>query len=343
VVSAEVPGFAKVVISPIDLEPGRTTTQNISLVPSSAMTEMITVVGRGDIVDAASTKTATVFTGKRSEGLPVLGRTYQDLLTLAPGVVDADGDPNVGGVPAGVAGAVSSGPVVGTFGQNLSLESIAQIEIVTSGSSVEFSQAQGGFVSIVSSEPADAADPEEVEQLEAELTDSRDGRLIEPALRVLADLALDRRLSRAEGVPAVVGLLATQDARSRLGTSLVEHALATWALAEAASAYPEVPWLARATEAAAAELRAAAYEGDEWPAVRGAAVDSLTSALARLALRSAGAPSRDPEPSDLRAIDSGLRELAGGKLGRLLTRLLAGLRDGSLRPEELGACPAGRL
>jgi outer membrane receptor protein involved in Fe transport len=156
VVTAELPGFAKIVQSPVNLDPGKATTVSLSLVPSTDMTEKITVTGKGDIVDVASTKTATVFNSEFIEGLPILGRTYQDILTLAPGVTDTDGDgnPNVNGARATdfqtrVDGANTTDPVSGTFGSNLNLESIAEIEIITTGASAEFSQAQGGFANVI--------------------------------------------------------------------------------------------------------------------------------------------------------------------------------------------------
>jgi len=156
VLVAELPGFAKIEVSPLRLAPGATTTQHISLVPSAAMTEAITVTGKGDIVDVASTKSATVFHSEFIDGLPILGRTYQDILTLAPGVTDtdADGNPNASGARETafqtlVDGANATDPVTGTFGQNLNLESISEIEIITTGASAEFGQAQGGFANII--------------------------------------------------------------------------------------------------------------------------------------------------------------------------------------------------
>jgi outer membrane receptor protein involved in Fe transport len=156
VLTADLPGFAKVEVSPIDLDPGKTTTQNITLVPSTETTEKVTIVAKGDIVDVASTKTATVFNSEFIEGLPIIGRSYQDILTLAPGVTDVDGDgnPNVNGARSTdfqtrVDGVNTTDPASGTFGQNMNLESIAEIEVITTGASAEFSQAQGGFANII--------------------------------------------------------------------------------------------------------------------------------------------------------------------------------------------------
>ena len=153
---AAIPGYARVEVSPLDLDPGRTTTQDISLIPATQATERILVEGHGDLVDLATTRTATVFNSEFIEGLPLLGRSYQDLLTLAPGVTDVDGDgnPNVNGardvdLQTRVDGANVTDPFTGTFGQNLNLEAIAEMEVITTGASAEFSQAQGGWANIV--------------------------------------------------------------------------------------------------------------------------------------------------------------------------------------------------
>ncbi|HET9480348.1 MAG TPA: carboxypeptidase-like regulatory domain-containing protein, partial [Candidatus Polarisedimenticolia bacterium] len=97
--TATVPGFATVIAGPIDLDPGRTTVQNITLRSSADSEETIRVEARGEIIDTSSTKTTTTFTAEFIEGLPLLGRRFNDILTLAPGVTDTDGDgnPNVRG------------------------------------------------------------------------------------------------------------------------------------------------------------------------------------------------------------------------------------------------------
>jgi outer membrane receptor protein involved in Fe transport len=155
-VVAEIVGFARVEVGPVDLDPGKTTTVNISLVPASETSEKVVVVGQGDIVDLASTKTSTVFNSEFIEGLPILGRNYQSVLTLAPGVTDTDGDgnPNINGardteLQTLLDGANTTDPFSGTFGQNLNIESISEIEVITTGFPAEYSGAQGGFANIV--------------------------------------------------------------------------------------------------------------------------------------------------------------------------------------------------
>jgi len=156
-VIAQLPGFARVEVSPVNLDPGKTTSVDLTLIPASETTQVVTVIARGQVVvDVASTKTATVFDSEFIEGLPLLGRNYQDILTLAPGVTDVDGDgnPNVNGardvdMQTRLDGANVTDPFTGTYGQNLNLESIGEIEMITTGASAEFGQAQGGFANVV--------------------------------------------------------------------------------------------------------------------------------------------------------------------------------------------------
>ncbi|MEE9293098.1 MAG: TonB-dependent receptor, partial [Acidobacteriota bacterium] len=98
----------------------------------------------------------TVISSEFIDSLPILGRDYQDLLTLAPGVTDVDGDgnPNIHGardtdVVTLVDGVSTTDPLTGQIGAQLNIESIQEIEIITSGATAEFSRAQGGFANII--------------------------------------------------------------------------------------------------------------------------------------------------------------------------------------------------
>jgi hypothetical protein len=66
----------------------------------------------------------TTFSSEFIDSLPILGRNYQDVLTLAPGVSDTDGDgqPNIHGA--------------------------RDTDVKTTGASAEFSRGQGGFVNV---------------------------------------------------------------------------------------------------------------------------------------------------------------------------------------------------
>ena len=150
------PSFAPLELGPIDLDPGKTTVQNVTLRSSEELTTNVEVVAHGNIVDTESTKTASSFNTEFIEGLPIIGHNFQDILTLTPGVTDTDGDgnPNVQGARATglqirLDGGNITDPVSGTFGQNLNLDAVEEIEVITSGASAEFGRADGGFANII--------------------------------------------------------------------------------------------------------------------------------------------------------------------------------------------------
>jgi len=133
----------------------------------------VRVEGKEDVVQTESTQCATTISSEFISGLPVLGTDYQDVLTLAPGVTDIPASPpspNIHGardtVVTGVDGvnsedgaeAVSSG----SFEDNLTMESIEAIEVVTAGASAGFSAAQGGFVTIASGRASTQAGTEDL-------------------------------------------------------------------------------------------------------------------------------------------------------------------------------------
>lgn len=140
----------------VEVAAGKVFTTTITLRPSSEMKETVKVVARGEVVNTDTTTTATTFTSEFIDSLPILGRDYQDVLTLAPGVTDVDGDgnPTIHGsrdvdVVTLVDGVSTNDPLTGKRGQELNLNSIQEIEVKTAGASAEYGRAQGGFVNIV--------------------------------------------------------------------------------------------------------------------------------------------------------------------------------------------------
>ncbi len=150
------PGLATVEMSDVDVAPGSVSNVSFTLVPESAVQERVRVVYRHDAVDPEDTTTQTRFDAEFIDALPLLGRNYQDVLALAPGVsdIDGDGNPNIHGardtdVVTLVDGVSTVDPLTGRVGQQLDIDSIQEIEVKTSGASAEFGRAQGGFVNIV--------------------------------------------------------------------------------------------------------------------------------------------------------------------------------------------------
>ncbi len=200
-ISVDYPGFAPMEMGPLDLDPGKTTVADLTLRSDAETTETIIIESRGNVVDTESTKTSTSYNAEFIEGLPIIGHNYQDILTLAPGVTDTDGDgnPNVHGArDTGLQYRLDGGnitdPVSGTFGQNLNADIIEEVEIITSGASAEFGRADGGFSNIITKSGGndfegkvsffwqgkylngDGADNNDVNQFETDFPDFRDIR-----------------------------------------------------------------------------------------------------------------------------------------------------------------------
>jgi outer membrane receptor protein involved in Fe transport len=139
----------------VDITAGRTLTQTVTLRPSSEMQEKVKVTAAGDVVNTETTTTSTTFNSEFIEALPILGRDYQDVLTLAPGVSDEDNDGNPtihGSRPTDVItlvdGVSTNDPLRGTRGQEINIESIDEIEIKTAGSGADYGRGQGGFITL---------------------------------------------------------------------------------------------------------------------------------------------------------------------------------------------------
>jgi len=140
----------------VDITAGKVFTTTITLRPSSELQEKVRVTAQTDVVNTETTTTSSTFSSEFIDALPILGRDYQDVLTLAPGVTDVDGDgnPTIHGsrdvdVVTLVDGVSTNDPLTGQRGQELNLDSIQEIEVKTAGASAEYGRAQGGFVNIV--------------------------------------------------------------------------------------------------------------------------------------------------------------------------------------------------
>jgi hypothetical protein len=93
------PGMSTITLSDVEVMAGRLSTVPITLRPDTELRTQITVTGKTELVDTSETGTQTTFSSEFIDALPILGRNYQDILTLAPGVsdVDGDGNPNIHG------------------------------------------------------------------------------------------------------------------------------------------------------------------------------------------------------------------------------------------------------
>jgi hypothetical protein len=130
--------------------------QDIPVLLSEEIIERVKVTAESDVVDLEKTTTSTKFSDEFIQDLPVPGRSYQNVLTMAPGVMDADGDgnPNVHGARSRdfkteVGGISNVDPLTGQYMSDVNPNSIEEMEVITAGAGVEFSRAQGGFAQII--------------------------------------------------------------------------------------------------------------------------------------------------------------------------------------------------
>jgi len=153
-IQISMPGFSAVQVTDIKVRIGETKQLPVKI--SARLEERIEVLGRSEVVDLEDTTQTTRFSDAFISDLPVPGRFYQNVLTLAPGVQDADGDgnPNVHGsrdrdFKAEVSGISNVDPLTGQQMSEVNPNSIEEMEVITAGAGVEFSRAQGGFARIL--------------------------------------------------------------------------------------------------------------------------------------------------------------------------------------------------
>ncbi len=133
------------------------TTQDVVIAMAPEMQDRVLVIGeRGTAVDLDQNSTSTQFSSDFIADLPVAGRFYQNVLALAPGVQDPDGDgnPNVNGArerdfKTSVGGISNVDPLTGTFLNLVTSDSIEDLSVITAGAGAEYGRAQGGFAQII--------------------------------------------------------------------------------------------------------------------------------------------------------------------------------------------------
>ncbi|HXU10693.1 MAG TPA: hypothetical protein VN898_01900, partial [Candidatus Binatia bacterium] len=149
-------------------------------------------------VAAESTTTATTFTSDFVDALPILGRDYQDVLTLAPGVADADGDgnPTIHGsrdvdvitLADGVSSVLPAPPPPPPAKRGPASRGR------TSGASAEYGQALGGFVNVIKAKPIEGV----VMRISAPRSEYRTGEPIE------LSMTIENQSARAVQLPAAL-------------------------------------------------------------------------------------------------------------------------------------------
>lgn len=156
-VTGNLAGFQNATSTGILVEQDKTTNVPLTLRLSGESIE-ITVTGDAPVVDATNVSVNTRISAEEFQKAPI-GRSYQSLLILAPGVVDQPGNPNSGNPQ--VHGAQNTGNLylfdgvdttdttTGRFGANSNFEAIQEVAIYTSGVSAEYGRATGAIMSVI--------------------------------------------------------------------------------------------------------------------------------------------------------------------------------------------------
>jgi outer membrane receptor protein involved in Fe transport len=153
-VEVGMPGFATHRLA--DLRVRSNVTERVDVMLTQELQERVQVTAHRDVVQLDEQGSTSKFDDTFIENLPVPGRFYQNMLSLAPGVNDwdDDGNPNVHGARtrefrATVGGVSNTDPLTGEWLSYINPESIEEMEILTAGAGVEYGRASGGFARIV--------------------------------------------------------------------------------------------------------------------------------------------------------------------------------------------------
>jgi Carboxypeptidase regulatory-like domain/TonB-dependent Receptor Plug Domain len=155
-------GFAKIVQQNIDLTVGQVLTIPVTLKVSSVAQEI--VVTDVPTLEVTKTESSSTLNEVAVENTPVLGRKFEDLLTLTPGVAitqGPDGDEINFNGQRGIFNNVSldGGDYNnGFFGEqeggqraaiDITLEAVKEFQVVASGANAEFGRTGGGVINVI--------------------------------------------------------------------------------------------------------------------------------------------------------------------------------------------------
>lgn len=155
-------GFATIVQEDVQLTVGQTLSLSPVMKPST-VAETVTVTGTAT-VDVSRTQSSTTLNETTIATTPILGRKFEDLLTLTPGVAvvqGPDGDEITFAGQRGVFNNISldGGDYNnGFFGEqmggqraaiDITLEAVKEFQVVPSGANAEFGRTAGGVVNVI--------------------------------------------------------------------------------------------------------------------------------------------------------------------------------------------------
>ena len=162
-VTFTLPGFATLVQENVVVTVGQTVPLNPTM-RVSGISETVTVTTEAPAVDTTQTASASTLNEITIASTPILGRKFEDLLTLTPGVSvvqGPDGDEITFSGQRGVFNNVSldGGDYTnGFFGEqvggqraaiDITLEAVKEFQVIATGASPEFGHTAGGVVNVI--------------------------------------------------------------------------------------------------------------------------------------------------------------------------------------------------
>jgi hypothetical protein len=156
-------GFATVIQENLELTVGQTINLNLSM-KVSRLEERITITA-APTIDTVKTESSSTLNELSVSNLPVLGRKFEDLLTLTPGVSitqGPDGDEINFAGQRGIFNNISldGGDYNnGFFGEqaggqraaiDIPLDAIKEFQVIATGASAEFGRSAGGIINVIS-------------------------------------------------------------------------------------------------------------------------------------------------------------------------------------------------
>src|SRR6476646_9394287 len=167
-VTASKTGFSKLVQKDVELTVGQSLNLRLAL-KVSATSEVVEVTGT-PMIEVTQTTSSTTLDERTVSETPILGRKFEDLLTLTPGVSvvqGPDGDEISFAGQRGIFNNISldGGDYNnGFFGEqvggqraaiDITLDAVKEFQVISSGASAEFGRSSGGVVNVVTKSGTD--------------------------------------------------------------------------------------------------------------------------------------------------------------------------------------------
>jgi hypothetical protein len=189
-ITFSLPGFATYVQEDLVLTVGQATTLPVAM-KVSGLAETVTVSTSPRVIESSRTSAATTINELTVDTLPILGRKFEDLLTLTPGVSvvqGPDGDEITFAGQRGVFNNISldGGDYNnGFFGEqaggqraaiDITLDAVKEFQVIATGAPAEYGRTAGGVVNVVTKSGTNSAHGslfyfQRLESLTGELSD----------------------------------------------------------------------------------------------------------------------------------------------------------------------------